>query len=43
MEIAWTQLIEFRDVYGASADEDRYGLSGVAQRQRYDALGLQPT
>ncbi|WP_293824716.1 lipocalin-like domain-containing protein [uncultured Brevundimonas sp.] len=39
--IEWLELIEFRDVYGAT--DDRYGMSGEANRKAYDAKGIQPT
>ena len=39
----WRQVLEDRDVYGASAEEDKYGMSSAEDRKRYDQMGIQPT
>lgn len=41
-EVTWTQVLEVRDMYGATTT-DHYGLSGEKQRAAYDAMGIQPT
>ncbi|MCA1224029.1 lipocalin-like domain-containing protein [Streptomyces sp. 8L] len=42
-QIEWSQIIEIRDMYGTSAEQDHYGMGGEEQRKRYDAMGIQPT
>lgn len=41
--IEWHEILEVRDTYGASADQDKYGMSSTQDKQRYDAMGIQPT
>lgn len=42
-DVEWTQILEVRDMYGASAEEDHYGLAGAKQHKAYDALGIKPS
>lgn len=39
--VEWVEILEFRDIYGSTSDA--YGMSGEKERQRYDAMGIQPT
>ena len=40
--VTWTDIIEVRDMYGATADKDHYGMAGEQQRKAYDAMGSKP-
>lgn len=41
-EIDWKQVIEVRDMYGATS-ADHYGMAGEKQRAAYDAMGIKPS
>ncbi|PWF27247.1 hypothetical protein [Ancrocorticia populi] len=40
--VTWTDIIEVRDMYGATADQVHYGMAGEQQRKAYDAMGIKP-
>jgi hypothetical protein len=42
-DVEWSQVLEVRDMYGATADQDHYGMAGEQQRKAYDAMGIKPS